>query len=56
MPRSLDGTYCHACGGEMFIQPDGVSHHGRLGEISHDDDADHVAVADVEGAALGEGC
>jgi hypothetical protein len=46
--RSIDGTYCYDCGGQMFVGSDGVSHHGTPDDISFDDDADHVAVAEEE--------
>lgn len=48
MVRSLTATYCRKCGGQMFIDESGVSHHGTPREISYDDDADHVAIAEKE--------
>lgn len=35
--------YCAECGERMFIEENAVSHHGFVGDINHDADADHVA-------------
>ena len=39
---------CVECGGPMFVEDSGVSHHGEPDSIDHDADADHVAVADED--------
>jgi hypothetical protein len=40
---------CRECGQEMEIVEGGISHHlTAAGDVDHDRDADHVAVADLE--------
>lgn len=40
------GKHCSECGEPMFITDNGIAHHGSVGEVDHDLDADHVAVDD----------
>lgn len=44
--QERESCRCRECGEPMFIEDDGVSHHGAPDEIDHDADADHVAIAD----------
>ena len=44
--RSKEKLVCQECGEPMFIESDGVSHHGTPDEIDYDADADHVALAE----------
>lgn len=40
----IDDQSCSECGDPVFVEDNGVSHHGQAGHIDYDADGDHVAI------------